>query len=54
MLNGVLGFIATVTFVYSIQSIETQILGSTYAFLYIGIFADATNSWSTCGNACEW
>jgi len=43
-LNGVLGLVAIVTFVYSIQDIQQQILESTYAFPYIGIFAAATNS----------
>lgn len=46
MLNGVLGFVATVTYVYAIQDIEKQIIDSTYAFPYIGIFADATNSYA--------
>ena len=44
ILNGAMGFVALCTYVYSIQDVDKQILHSKYAFAFIGVFADATNS----------
>lgn len=42
--NGIMGFVSALTYVYSIQDIDTQIVQSTSPFPFIGVFATATNS----------
>lgn len=44
LLNGVLGFISTVTYVACVQNVEREILESTAAFPFITVFATATGS----------
>lgn len=44
LLNGVQGFVATITLMYSVQNVDKEILKSTYAFPFIGVFAQATGS----------
>lgn len=44
LLNGIQGFVATITLMYSVQDITSEVLDSTYAFPFIGVFAQATGS----------
>jgi choline transport protein len=44
VINGILGFIGTCTFVASVQSIEDQVINSTASFPFIGIYQAATGS----------
>ena len=44
VLNGVLGFAMTLTFVFVTQNVETQILDSTAAYPFVSVFEVAVGS----------
>ena len=44
ILNGVLGLVMIISFVFSIQSVREQIVNSTAVFPFIGVFATAVGS----------
>ncbi|KAF2724292.1 amino acid transporter [Polychaeton citri CBS 116435] len=44
VINGALGFVAIITYMFVIQDVETQILGSTAVYPWIEVFAVATGS----------
>ena len=44
VLNGVLGLVMIVTFVYCVQDLQVQIVDSTAVYPFIGVFKDATGS----------
>ena len=44
LFNGALALMSTITYLYSVTDVTKQIVESTYAFPFVGVFADATKS----------
>ena len=44
LLNGLMGFVMIITYVFSIQNVETQIVDSTAVFPFLGVFEVAVGS----------
>jgi choline transport protein len=44
MLNGTIGFVLIITYVFAIQDVQQQIVDSTAAFPFTGVFEDAVGS----------